>query len=154
MSKESLKTIVDRYIDLSFSVTKKEEALMTKELGSEITQDQHFILRYIYRVGTCTSTELAEEFEVKKSAITAIINRLWEKGFIKRTRDEKDRRVVYLTLTEQGEDFFQKIEEKINCLVEKFISKFEPSEMEQFIRTYEKLNQMLIEIKDNQIAHL
>lgn len=150
MSKETIQSLIDRYIDVSFSVTKKEESLMTEQLGSEITQDQHYILRYIYRVGSCTSTKLAEEFEVKKSAITAIINRLWEKGFIKRTRDEMDRRVVYLTLTEQGEVFYQKIEEKINCFVEMFMSKFEQSEMEQFIDTYEKLNQVLIEIKDKQ----
>lgn len=151
MSNEKIKQLVDRYIDVSFSVTKKAESLIIEQIGSGLTHDQHYILRYINRVGSCTSTVLAEEFEVKKSAITAIITRLWEKGFIQRTRDEKDRRVVYLTLTDKGNEFFRKTEERIHLLVEEFITQFEESEIEQFIETYEKLNKVLIKIKDNQI---
>ncbi|MGG0716967.1 MarR family transcriptional regulator [Robertmurraya massiliosenegalensis] len=148
MSNEDIQKLVDRYVDVSFSVTKKAEALITEQLGSNLTHDQLYILRYINRVGSCTSTALSDEFEVKKSAITAIINRLWEKGFILRTRDEKDRRVVYLALTEKGEDLFWKIDERIHHLVQGLISQFEPSEIVQFIETYEKLNHVLIDLKN------
>lgn len=150
MSENHIQQIVNRYLDVAFSVTKKAEALITEQIGSDLTHDQHYILRYINRTELCTSTELSEVFEVKKSAITAIITRLWEKGFIQRTRDEKDRRVVYLTLTEKGYEFFQKTEERIQCLVEQFIAEFDPAEIEQFIHTYEKLNQVLIDIKNRQ----
>lgn len=68
---------------------------------------------------------------------------------IKNIQIENDRRVVYLTLTVQGEDFFYRTEEKINCLVEHFISQFAPSEIEQFLEIYEKLNKVLIDIKEN-----
>ncbi|MDF1509130.1 MarR family transcriptional regulator [Robertmurraya sp. DFI.2.37] len=148
MSNDNIQQLVNRYVDVSFSVTKKAEALITEQLGSKLTHDQLYIIRYINRVGSCTSTALAEEFEVKKSAITAIINRLWEKGFIQRTRDEKDRRVVYLTLTEKGEELFWRIDKRIQQLVEELISQFEPSEIEQFIETYEKLNHALVEQKN------
>jgi DNA-binding MarR family transcriptional regulator len=151
MSDDKIKQLVDRYINVSFSVTKKAESLIIEQIGSDLTHDQHYILRYINRVGSCTSTELAEAFEVKKSAITAIITRLWEKGFIQRTRDENDRRVVYLTLTDKGNEFFKKTEERIHHLVEEFITQFEESEIEQFIETYEKLNKVLIKIKEAQI---
>lgn len=151
MSRDHILDAVNRYIDVSFSVTKKAEALITEQIGSDLTHDQHYILRYINRAESCTSTELADVFEVKKSAITAIISRLWEKGFIQRTRDENDRRVVYLTLTETGNEFFQKTEEKIQQLVEQFITRFEPTEIEQFIETYEKLNKIILELKDRQM---
>lgn len=147
MSNQHILEIVNRYIDVSFSVTKKAESLITEQIGSDLTHDQHYILRYINRVKSCTSTELAEVFEVKKSAITAIITRLWEKGFIQRTRDENDRRVVYLTLTDKGYDFFQKTEEKIQHLVEQFINQFDQKEIEQFIETYEKLNKVIVGLK-------
>lgn len=150
MSNNHILEIVNRYIDVSFSVQKKAEVLITEQIGSDLTHDQHYILRYINRVKSCTSTELADVFEVKKSAITAIITRLWEKGLIQRTRDENDRRVVYLTLTEKGYEFFQKTEEKIQHLVEQFITKFDQKEIEQFIETYEKLNKIILELKENQ----
>lgn len=150
MSQNNIKELVDRYISVSFSVMKKAESMIIEQIGSGLTHDQHYILRYINRVGSCTSTALAEEFEVKKSAITAIINRLWEKGLIQRTRDENDRRVVYLTLTDKGNEYFNKTEEKIHNLVELFITNFDEAEIKQFIETYEKLNKVLIEIKEKQ----
>ena len=98
MSVPDIKDLVDRYIAVSFSVEKKAASLVKNQIGSDLTNDQHFTLRYINRAGSCTSSELAEVFDVKKSAITAMITRMWEKGLIQRTRDENDRRVVVLAL--------------------------------------------------------
>ncbi|RSD25087.1 MarR family winged helix-turn-helix transcriptional regulator [Mesobacillus subterraneus] len=147
MCEKSIKDLVDLYIHVSFSVNKIAEGLIKEQIGSDLTNDQHYTLRYINKVGTCTSTELAEVFDVKKSAITAIITRMWEKGLIQRTRDENDRRVVYLNLTEKGEELFLKTEERIHALVESFITQFDQTEIVQFLKTYEKLNEILTERK-------
>jgi DNA-binding MarR family transcriptional regulator len=147
MSNENIKNLVDRYITVSQLVEKKAGSLVKEQIGSDLTNDQHLTLRYIYRVESCTSSELAEVFDVHKSAITAIIQRLWEKGFIQRTRDEKDRRVVYLTLTDEGKELYIKAEERIHNLVESLITKFDQSEIQQFIETFEKLNQVLKDYK-------
>jgi DNA-binding MarR family transcriptional regulator len=147
MSTANIKELVDRYIAVSLSVEKKAGALVKDQIGSDLTNDQHFTLRYINQVGTCTSSELAEVFDVQKSAITAIIQRLWEKGLIQRTRDEKDRRVVYLTLTAKGKELYDKAEDRIHRLVESLLTQFDQSEIQQFIETFEKLNQVLISIK-------
>ncbi|MCH1625632.1 MarR family winged helix-turn-helix transcriptional regulator [Ferdinandcohnia quinoae] len=144
MSDTNITELVDRYLAVSFSVEKKAEALVKEQIGNDLTSDQYYTLRYINNMESCTSTELAEVFDVKKSAITAIITRMWEKGLIQRTRDENDRRVVYLSLTVKGKELFVKTEERIYKLVESFITKFEQAEIEQFIETYERLNQILI----------
>lgn len=151
MSSENIKDLVDRYIEVSFSVNKKAESLVKEQISSDLTNDQHYTLRYMNRVGTCTSSELAEVFDVKKSAITAIINRMWEKGLIQRTRDENDRRVVYLTLTDKGNELFQQTEQRIHKLVESLIAKFDSKEIQQFIETYEKLNHLLLENKEDKV---
>ncbi|MDF0728105.1 MarR family transcriptional regulator [Cytobacillus sp. S13-E01] len=149
MSSNNIKDLVDRYIEVSFSVNKKAESLVKEQIGSDLTNDQHYTLRYMNRVGTCTSSELAEVFDVKKSAITAIINRMWEKGLIQRTRDENDRRVVYLTLTNKGNELFKQTEQRVHNLVESLITRFDSKEIQQFIETFEKLNQVLLENKDD-----
>ncbi|MED1468707.1 MarR family transcriptional regulator [Bacillus salipaludis] len=150
MADKNIQELVDRYITLSFSVNKKGESLVKEQITSDLTSDQHYMLRYIHKSSTCTSTELAEVFEVKKSAITAIINRMWEKGLIQRTRDENDRRVVYLTLTEKGIDLFEQTEDRIYKLVESLITQFDETEIKQFLNTYEKINRILIENKELQ----
>nr|WP_309100226.1 MarR family transcriptional regulator [Fredinandcohnia onubensis] len=152
MAKTNIKELVDLYVDVSFSVNTIADSLVKEQLGTELTNEQHYTLRYINKVGSCTSTELAEVFEVKKSAITAIINRLFEKGLIDRTRDENDRRLVYLTLSKRGKVLFSKTEERVNNLVESIIGEFSEEEIVQFLKTYEKLNGILQKIKQNKVV--
>lgn len=147
----SIKKLVDQYIEINFSIEKNVEQLIKGQMSRDLTSDQHYMLRYINNVELCTSTELADVFQVKKSAITAIINRLWEKGLINRTRDEKDRRVVYLSLTTSGKDLFDKTEEPIHHLVASFIKQFDQEEIVQFMQTYKKLNNIILATKDNKV---
>jgi DNA-binding MarR family transcriptional regulator len=147
MNKNNIQELINRYVAVSFTVNKKAETLIKEQIGDDLTNDQHYILRYIYRAGNCTSTELAEVFEVNKSAITAIINRMVDRELIKRTRDEADRRVVYLTLTAVGTKLFEKTEEKISNLVESIITRFDEREIQDFLNTYEKLADILLKMK-------
>lgn len=66
-----------------------------------------------------------------------------ERGLIERTRDQNDRRVVYLTLTEEGKMLYQTCQEKIEQLVASIITQFEEVEIKNFIHTYEKLAAIL-----------
>lgn len=150
MEKELIQELIDRYVSVSFRVTKKAESLVKEQIGNDLTTDQLYILRYVFQRKNCTSSELADVFEVNKSAITAIINRMVDRDLIERSRDQNDRRVVYLTLTEEGDRIFKKTEEKIHCLVESIITKFNEEEILHFMKTYEKLADILNNLKQDQ----
>lgn len=152
MKDTSIKELVDQYINLTFSIEKNSCQLIKGQISSDLTSDQHYILRYINQKTECTSSELADVFNVKKSAITAIIERLWKKGFIQRTRDEHDRRVVYLTLTEVGQDLFRETELRIYQLVGSLMKQFEQEEIEAFMKTYEKLNRIILDTKEEMLG--
>ncbi|MED4205180.1 MarR family transcriptional regulator [Neobacillus mesonae] len=152
MDNNMIQELINRYISISFQVHKKAESLIKCQIGNDLTNDQHYILRYIHQAGSCTSTELAEVFEVNKSAITAIINRMADRNLIDRTRDENDRRVVYLTLTKEGIELYQKAQEKIRLLVESIITQFEEPEITAFIDTYEKLADVLNNKKKEELG--
>jgi len=152
VDKQIIQELIDRYVTISFQVHKKAESLVKGQIGDDLTNDQHYILRYISQSGECTSSELADAFEVNKSAITAIINRMADRGLIQRTRDKNDRRVVYLTLTEAGNTLYQNCQEKIRFLVESIITQFEESEIKNFINTYEKLAQILANKKKEELG--
>lgn len=139
MKKIELNDLIKRYEAVSFLVNKRAEVLLRDQIGEVLTLDQHFTLRYIKNNGRVNSSELAEVFYVKKSAITAIINRLTHRELITRDRDPNDRRIVYLSLTDKGEDLYSKCEENVHQLVASFITKFDEKEITNFIETYEKL---------------
>ena len=147
MNKEELKFLIAKYEKVQFAVHKKAgmltRELIKEEAGLDLTMEQHAVLRFINQTEHCTSSHLADFFMVNKSAITAIITRLADRGFISRVRDRVDRRVVYLTLTDEGSRLYNQCEEKVQELVGSFITQFEKTEIEQFLQTYEKLENLL-----------
>jgi len=143
LDQEDIHYLSDRYEELTFLVHKRGEFLTNQEISDELTYDQHFTMRYIMKNDLCTSTDLAKNFYVKKSAITAIINRLVEKDFVRRDRDTKDRRVVYLKLTEKGIRFYEECHKKIHDVVARLISHFTEEEIDAFMNTYEKVAKVL-----------
>jgi DNA-binding MarR family transcriptional regulator len=152
MDIKTIQELIDRYVSVSFDVNKKAASLIKAQIGEDLTIDQHYLLGYIQRAGECTSSELAEAFDVNKSAITAIINRLADRDIIQRARDDNDRRVVYLTLTEKGKELNQKTQEKVHLLVEAFITQFDEAEITNFINTYEKLALILTNMKKEEMG--
>ncbi|MBA2878469.1 MarR family winged helix-turn-helix transcriptional regulator [Anoxybacillus ayderensis] len=144
----SIQQLIERYLSVSFLVNKRGAALMKCELD-DVTHDQYYVLRYIYKRGVCTSTELADVFAVNKSAITAMTNRLVEKGMIERGRGGDDRRVIALSLTEKGRKWLEETEQNVYELVEAIMTKLSHEEIEQFIQTYEKLAMILQEMGES-----
>lgn len=150
MDTRVLETLIRRYEQLTLDINLKVRLLIQKEFGEELTGDQHIIARYIMEHDKCTNTELAKVFYVKKSAITAMTTRLFNKGIIKRRRDNSDRRIVYLSLTQEGRDYLMTCDQKAIAIVRTFVDRFEVTEIERFFQTYEKLNDILTE-KMNQL---
>ncbi|GGH74081.1 DNA-binding MarR family transcriptional regulator [Pullulanibacillus pueri] len=139
MDENQLNHIIERYEELNYLIHKRGEYLISQEIHAELTYDQQFALRHIHKRKTTTSSELAQFLNVNKSAITALIRRLEEKGLIKRERQSLDRRIVHLSLTTKGVQLFDECEKKINELVSQLIKRFKDQEIIQFIELYEKL---------------
>ncbi|MGG6311283.1 MarR family winged helix-turn-helix transcriptional regulator [Paenibacillus macerans] len=137
------KQLIERYMAAFFVVTKRLHGEIREIIQEDITMEQYQILDYIAARGRCTSTELAEAFAVGKSSITAMITRLVDKGSLRRTRDEDDRRVVYLTLTEQGEANYRIVQEQIMNTVSTYLVHFDADEVEGFISAFEKLARLI-----------
>jgi MarR family transcriptional regulator, lower aerobic nicotinate degradation pathway regulator len=63
---------------------------------------QHAILVALTDFGSLSQQQLADSLDFDKSHLVAHIDRLEERGFLKRTRDPSDRRRNQLTLTPDG----------------------------------------------------
>lgn len=134
-----LEGMIDRYILATFTLNRHFGSLLRESMGEMLTIDQYNVIRYIYDQGKSTSSELAENFCVGKSSITAIVTRLAAKGLIRRIPDDKDRRVVYLTVTEEGERLSKQIKLETERLLSQHLQHFSQEEAIVFIETLEKL---------------
>ena len=53
-------------------------------------------------------SDISEMLDVTKPGITAVLRTLAEKGYVTKTRDQKDNRVVYVALTDSGKDVYKR----------------------------------------------
>ncbi|WNQ10390.1 MarR family transcriptional regulator [Paenibacillus aurantius] len=134
-----MKQLVDRY-DKAVSLLMRTlwpEMTQFKEFG--LTMPQFSLLRMIHKIGDAKITDLAETMEVKPSAITVMIDRLEAGGFVERRHGEKDRRVVRVSITKDGESILEKAQEKSKQVLAKYFAGLEPEELEQLVTINEKL---------------
>src|SRR5690606_13146303 len=79
-------------------------ALHSRQLAaySNITAPQLICLRAVIQHGPMTATAISREIHVSPSTVVGILDRLEDKGLIRRERGKQDRRIVFVTATEAG----------------------------------------------------
>lgn len=80
----------------------------------ELTTTQTAALRHLYDFGTTRQRDLATHLNCDASNVTAIADRLEERGLIARRSNAEDRRVRLLELTDEGAALVDAIWEKGN----------------------------------------
>lgn len=84
-------------------------ALHSRQLsaGSNITAPQLICLRAVIDNGPMTATSISREIHVSASTVVGILDRLEDKGLVRRERGRQDRRIVYVTATDAGRQLAQ-----------------------------------------------
>lgn len=94
---------------------------------NDLTNQQFSYLKTIVRLKNPTLTGLARELGLTKPTVSVLVDKLTQKGYVKRVHSEEDKRVIHLYIDEKGERInmlyeiaLNKITEKIrSCLSEK-----------------------------------
>jgi MarR family transcriptional regulator, transcriptional regulator for hemolysin len=74
-----------------------------------ITRSQWWVLAFISRKDGLPQTQLANELDVGKVAVGALINRLEQSGFVLRQADPVDGRIKRVYVTKQARSFLAKL---------------------------------------------
>lgn len=125
----------------------EEHAVRSGEYKNITTNDMHVIEAIGLSEAKNMST-VAKALAVTTGTLTISVNSLVKKGFVDRVRSEEDRRVVLISLTEQGKKAFrqhQKFhEDMINAAVarlnedEKVILQKALTDLNLFFRSWQK----------------
>lgn len=74
-----------------------------------ISFPQFKMLHILERFGSMKVSDIAEKMGLTSAAITGITDKLLTDGLVQRERAEADRRVVYITITEQGKEIIRMV---------------------------------------------
>ena len=93
-----------RFLRFNLLSHKKLEADLEKQ---GLTPPQFYVLATIGYAGRLPFGEIGAKMMVTVSNLTGIVDRLEEKKLVLRERDEHDRRVVHVVLTDKGAKLFK-----------------------------------------------
>ena len=120
-----IEALIYNYIDefkKIFIKSKKESHLM------DYSKNEVLALLFMYRKRVTNVSEIAEYIEAPLNTATGVINRLEKKKLVKRKRDEDDRRIVKIILTQSGEELCSYEKDIIQSNVRKALSALDEEE--------------------------
>ncbi len=97
--KAAIAEIVQSFRRIFKAIQQYSEEVL-KEFG--VTGPQLWLLKTIRQEGGTSVTELSQKMYLHISTVSGIIDRLEGKGYVTRKREEADRRVVMVHLTQAG----------------------------------------------------
>lgn len=110
-----------------------------------ITRSQWWVLAFISRKDGLPQTRLANELDVGKVAVGALIDRLESSGFVIRQADPVDRRVKRVYVTKQARGFLERLRKETDKFNAKIVNGIDRKQLEA-------ASEALLAMKHNLIA--
>lgn len=117
-----------------------------------ITRSQWWVLAFISRKDGLPQTELANELDVGKVALGALIDRLETAGFVSRKADPDDRRVKRVFLTKQAGRFLQRIRRETDKFNAKIVTGIDRAALEVTSDTLRVMKRNLLALSDDVVS--
>ena len=114
--------------------------LITEEFSDMTNNDMH-IVEAIGLGEAKLSSEVAKLMSVTTGTLTRAVDGLVEHGYVVRTRSDKDKRVVYLTLTERGKAAYEHHKRFHENMVANVKANLSEEELAILIRALNHLNE-------------
>ncbi|MGE7624767.1 MarR family winged helix-turn-helix transcriptional regulator [Viridibacillus sp. NPDC096237] len=111
-------------------------------LYSNISTQQAVVLDIVYLAKRITVGEIAIEMNISSSAVSQLIAKLEKNQYIKREINLQNRREVFITLDENGLEYFSKQDYVEQKIADKIYSKLSSNEVDELERIVEKLREI------------
>lgn len=86
---------------------KIERPIKRTQKHSQISYEAHVCLIALAKNGPLTMSQLAASLKLSKQQATQLIDKLYQAHLIQRSHDEKDRRIILITICDAGIQFLK-----------------------------------------------
>jgi DNA-binding MarR family transcriptional regulator len=107
-----------------------------------VSRTEAGVLRNL-KAGPRRITELAAEERVTQPAITLLVNRLAERGWVERVSDPRDGRAVLVSLTPVGDGVFEQLRAEYRALLHEEMAMLDDSEVAALATAVEILDKLI-----------
>ena len=123
-----------------FVLNRYHHAFIRKRLGGRSLEPRMMaVLHHIERDDAPSQEELSAHMGLDKTTVAHAIKSLVEKGYVQRTRDEADRRVYRLSLTDEGQALHREIGEVFDEWGQGLFAGFSVEELQSLESLFERI---------------
>ena len=108
-----------------------------------LTITKFLILKFIGVSSKRMVAEISSNLKLTSGATTILLNQLEDDALVQRVRDQKDRRIVWISLTEAGETLVNYVIEQRNLFWQDMLFALTPEEQDEYLRMLEKMENEL-----------
>lgn len=131
MSIKQVNQVIEEFTKLFYET----ESLALKQGIKCLTTTELHVIEAIGK-DTLSMNALSDRLGITMGTTTVAINKLFEKGFIKRKRTDADRRKVFVTLSKKGEDALNFHNNFHNMIITSITKNIEPDQLDIFTHVF------------------
>lgn len=132
---ESLKLFI--VFSRAFAAVLKEVEKDMRSYGLNPTE--FAVLELIYHKGEQPIQKIGEKVLIASSSITYVVDKLEEKGYLRRTPSKNDRRITLANITEKGSSYMAQIFPKHSAFIHSLMDSLDKEEKDQMLHLLKKM---------------
>lgn len=141
---KNVKKVNDILVNLFNLVLELEEQAVKESSADDLSITEIHTLVAIGKGRPRTMTHVANLLGINVSTLTTAVNKLVKKGYVERLRDEDDRRIVRIHLTEDGIEAVRAHESFHDEMIGEALSHISEEELPKFISSIDNINNFLV----------
>jgi MarR family 2-MHQ and catechol resistance regulon transcriptional repressor len=133
---------LNAFIRLTRAVDSLTARLSRRSTIEGLTSTQFGVLESLYHLGSMCPGEISKKVLKSSGNITLVIDNLEKRGLVRRVREQEDRRMIMVSITQRGHDLISSIlPGHVSAIVEE-MNVLTPDEQEQLGGLCKKLGMM------------
>lgn len=125
-------------VELFYFVLAIEEKNL-KDKGVELAMSEIHLLEMVYHAKNNTVTSIAESMLITKATFSINASRLIKKGYLVKTKDELDKRIVRINVTEKAMDILKIHDEFHESLMDVALEGFNLEDSQLLTKSFDSL---------------
>lgn len=142
ISHETLHIILIQFLRTTKKFNEFEKMSIELENNERLYPSEFHIIEAVGNNRANKVTELSQKFHITKGAVSQVVNKLHDKGFINKERNKDFGKEIVLSLSEKGQRAFE-IQNKMHKKMEKefvsYLESFSPEQINSFLQILAKI---------------
>ena len=148
MTEEVVRKLLNQILkDLFFKILRIQAKMVSRAAQENISRTEMHTIEAIEESEYVTLTQIADKLSVTKATASVTIKRLVKKGFVKKVKEENDKRISTLKLTQKGEDSCGKHRQFHDGLVDGILHDFNIEEHPHVVKSLQALLDYFIKLE-------